>query len=629
MTSHDAGFSDFVGPFAYRLACVGQGAQRSPRNLGDRSRGPEDDSSNESEEGFCDNGDVGSGEKLLHLLQKWDVRHRMLMVTRIDGGFMMAELMGVRRYKFVIDRAKKLLENTDLASLRRAVDIDIHPPTTAETGGWDRFVIPISARRRISGHLVHGNLLGAPRASGGALIPPPCNSLGVGVGVGVGRGARLRAKIAVHAGAGSTRTRARRILSLGQLSISSKTVPFPRGHVPSVMGAKGHGKKRGRINHFAVRTPPPSSWDEDGPDTSPPPADALGRQGITSGWSLSHELDPTSTVTDPHKHREGSGSSANNCSVHTASRVSTCDTINSPSRLAAIMLGVTGVHTALPPPYGNISDRDGSFTSEGFSRLETASSSDVDTDASAMSDSHRRPQPVLPGMGITAGHFTKDDNSSWAGGAFRRHPVTGGGAGDGMAVLEGQESSSGGAWPGGHEAHNLSGTGGCVVPASGGGVRRGVDEGDGAARPLLHRVPGSGVRDEPPPSLVVVPHDGGRSRGRGPTAAAAPLSNGSTMGRWKSDDDGGGCSTISSATGGGGGGGGAPRNKCDTPATWRSDDLADLGGIVSGRSDPPPTRSKSALRGWSVDRTVPACSPLVTQKRGTESGCDALKLMLC
>lgn len=94
-TEHEAGFSDFVGPFAYRLACVGHGAQRSPRNLDDRDRGPEDDS--DSEEGYCDNGDVGSGEKLLHLLQKWDVRHRVLMVTRIDGGFVMAELMGVRR----------------------------------------------------------------------------------------------------------------------------------------------------------------------------------------------------------------------------------------------------------------------------------------------------------------------------------------------------------------------------------------------------------------------------------------------------------------------------------------------------------------------------------------------------
>ncbi|CAN0026333.1 unnamed protein product, partial [Laminaria digitata] len=74
-----------------------------------------------SEEGYCDNGDVGSGEKLLYLLQKWDIRDRVLVVTRINGGFVRAELLGVRRYRFVIDRAKKLLENSDLASLRRAV----------------------------------------------------------------------------------------------------------------------------------------------------------------------------------------------------------------------------------------------------------------------------------------------------------------------------------------------------------------------------------------------------------------------------------------------------------------------------------------------------------------------------
>lgn len=96
MIEQEAGFSEFVGPFAYRLEVAEPWALRSPRNLGDRNnRGPEDD--NDSEEGYCDNGDVGSGEKLLHLLRKWDVRHRVLMVTRINGGFMMAELMGVRR----------------------------------------------------------------------------------------------------------------------------------------------------------------------------------------------------------------------------------------------------------------------------------------------------------------------------------------------------------------------------------------------------------------------------------------------------------------------------------------------------------------------------------------------------
>lgn len=104
-TERLAALSDFVGPFAYRLACAGGGGARrqSPRNIGEVSncsRPKEEDCGTSSEEGYCDNGDVGSGEKLLHLLQKWDVRHRVLIVTRINGGFVMAELMGVRRYKF-------------------------------------------------------------------------------------------------------------------------------------------------------------------------------------------------------------------------------------------------------------------------------------------------------------------------------------------------------------------------------------------------------------------------------------------------------------------------------------------------------------------------------------------------
>lgn len=95
MIERDAAFSDFVSPFAYRLARVRGASAQAPRNIGDRSRPPENDA--DAEEGFCDNGDVGSGEKLLHLLQKWDVRQRVLIVTRINGGFMWAELMGIRR----------------------------------------------------------------------------------------------------------------------------------------------------------------------------------------------------------------------------------------------------------------------------------------------------------------------------------------------------------------------------------------------------------------------------------------------------------------------------------------------------------------------------------------------------
>ncbi|CAM9173571.1 unnamed protein product, partial [Ectocarpus sp. 12 AP-2014] len=188
MIERDAAFSDFVSPFAFRLAHVRGARTQASKNVGDISRAPKNNA--DAEEGFCDNGDVGSGEKLLHLLQKWDVRQRVLIVTRINGGFMWAELMGIRRYKFVVDRAKKLLENTDLVSLRRAVDTDIHPPPSAEKktdravhdaavngrhhvvpedpcrigidtvgdrygvvgvpkeDSWDRFAVPPSSRRR-------------------------------------------------------------------------------------------------------------------------------------------------------------------------------------------------------------------------------------------------------------------------------------------------------------------------------------------------------------------------------------------------------------------------------------------------------------------------------------------------
>ena len=101
-TERDTAFSEFVCPFAYRIARAGgcrseaqsdgsqaaaaAAAAASPENGGD-------------EEGYGDNGDVGSGEKLLYLLQKWDIRDRVLVVTRINGGFARAELLGVRRWE--------------------------------------------------------------------------------------------------------------------------------------------------------------------------------------------------------------------------------------------------------------------------------------------------------------------------------------------------------------------------------------------------------------------------------------------------------------------------------------------------------------------------------------------------
>lgn len=671
------------------------------------------------------------------------------------------------RYKFVIDRAKKLLENTDLVSLRRAVDVDIHPPTTAEAnvnlaaheaagggkgglllpagnqshhhhlaghncgdvggggdgcvGGvsgpttedcWDQFVVPLSARRRISGHTAYGgNLFGAPRATGGGGVvafPPQRNGGGERGSLGV-KNENFKSFLPGE----STRTRERRALSLSQLSISSKTVAFPRGHVPSVMGAKGHGKKRGRINHFAMPTPPSFSGEDDDDDSK---ANCLrdhggtstvahGLNSITSGWSLPHELDPTSTVTSlvgtTTKKRETSrtaNNNNNNCSIQTASasRVSTCDTINSPSRVAAIMMGVaSGVHKALPPPCINSSDGvggplkySGFFSPRGSDISPAAYSSDVDASICSLGNSsgrgvggcarQARQQTLLPaGKSSSGGCFA--DGGVWPGGVLPQRLTE---SGSGAMVMSGGGHSSTSGVAAGHDRTYFSGIDGYAFPPAvgvGGNDTGGGDGGGGCNRrnntavdhalPLLHRVPRTGARDDSLLSLAGVKCD--VDSGGAAATLPAPLSNDSTMGRWKNDDDGnssvsttgvvGGdgaragndvgnntpveetsseiqatpqspalvvspdqplagttAFTVAPAeeAGGGGGGGVGCRKECDTPATWGSDDHL---GIVSARSDPPPTRGKSALRGWSVPRAVAACSPLATTKRTAPS----------
>lgn len=506
------------------------------------------------------------------------------------------------------------------------------------------------------------------------------------------------------------------------MSISSKTVPFPRGHVASVMGAKGYGKKRGRINHFAVRTPPDSPVVEDsngggsnegatahgpGPE-DPRDAESFdGRLAMASGWSLPRELDPTSSVTNPVErngcggavNREGSTSGWANCSTHTAapSHASTCDTINSPSRVATIMLGVmpgmSKDHPLHPPPPtatgkaagatvgryhpraihrelpsdGNGSTSSGGFSSVAFSPIDTASSR-----AAGGRTRHRQHGPLQPGGGASTGCFSCDDAAS-VGGMWPQCPsasgrTAGGGGGGGVGASgSGSNASSAGA-AAGHCRVGSVGTGGYPFPpghekgggveyVGGGGSSHGNTAPDGRALPFLHRAPGSGVRDEPSPNVVVVEGPDGVGGG-GAGAMAPPLSNESSMGRWKSDslsDDSisspsitgggaaaplaedalageppenraesivvdpenllGGTTLIASSAGGERGLGGRTQER-DSPATWASDCLPDATFVpVSGRSGPPPTRSKSALRGWSGDRAALACSPLVTEKR--------------
>lgn len=91
----EAGCAEHVCPFAYRVARA-----RGKGEGGDPTRDevpPGVGAASDVVEGAVDDGDVGTGEKLLHLLRRWDTKDTVLAVTRINGGFAMAEILGVRR----------------------------------------------------------------------------------------------------------------------------------------------------------------------------------------------------------------------------------------------------------------------------------------------------------------------------------------------------------------------------------------------------------------------------------------------------------------------------------------------------------------------------------------------------
>ena len=96
-------------------------------------------------EGSDDAGDVGAGEKLLHLLQRWDVKNVVLVVTRHDsdslhgGGFLASEKLGVQRYRVILSRAKQVLEQCYLYNLRvAAVPPETNTLSMPETGHGSR-----------------------------------------------------------------------------------------------------------------------------------------------------------------------------------------------------------------------------------------------------------------------------------------------------------------------------------------------------------------------------------------------------------------------------------------------------------------------------------------------------------
>lgn len=90
----EAGNTEYVCPFAYRLA------RTRDNNPADKTAGElviRDGISERIAEDQIDNGDIGSGNKILHLLQRWDIQDAALAVTRVNGGFAMAEILGIRR----------------------------------------------------------------------------------------------------------------------------------------------------------------------------------------------------------------------------------------------------------------------------------------------------------------------------------------------------------------------------------------------------------------------------------------------------------------------------------------------------------------------------------------------------
>lgn len=657
------------------------------------------------------------------------------------------------RYRFVIDRAKKLLENSDLASLRRAVDADVNLSTTNESNttlaihegadsdrrrcptpknslqegadaaagdSWDRFVLPLPAQRGMVAHAGEGSSLGAPLTSGGGMMSPWRSDVSGSRGRGELAG-NVTAKQADQAeqadhsskakgvgrgGRGSWHDPARSIggggerqaLSLAQLSISSKTVAFPPGHVPSVLGARGHGRKRGRINHFAVRTPPStadrgngnsngndsggsgisgegkSAGDpNDDSDTGPSETSAL-QVCATSAWILPHQLDPTSAITDlgvppcgenasatnRSGKKGGGGTAASRSSFEPPadspsnpmlSRASSCATINSPSRVSAIMLGMaTGIskdHTLHPPPpaaapYANrCSLRKGKRVPVALAHRHNGGAdfsfggSSICTSVFSCSDTSDEHSPIRigfqpylqeqPSTSVTSGYYPS------SGQLMRVSPRPPARSGEETAITAGYGGTrAGGLLRDGDllESCSLHALPPGRCDGAGGGTGDGPGGTDdnnsnhlGLSLPLLRQTPGTGVRDEP-------------YQIAGGVATEAMLGSSASVGGWKNDDDRSISTTndddpsISTTTGGGesldepshhgrtpGGGEKAlagedigRQRQCDPPAWSLGDASTTIGrtAAASGFSDVTISRGESGLRGWTVGQAVPA-----------------------
>lgn len=335
------------------------------------------------------------------------------------------------RYKFVVDRAKRLLEHWgNVCSLRKDDDVDLGTSTTVisspsekkvgeskEGGGmkeekWVNFAE--SARRpKQETKTKEENTAGATPA-------PSCDDLPrsrlttLGFEEDTLHRKPVREQGVLPDGLENRRNN-RETLSLAQLDISSKTVDFPANHMPSVMGTKGHGRKRGRINHFAAGLLPKEISSSKGDPSenhaagsSPGSGCPTHKPGNISRCNLPPALDPISAdeglpyngiVESRNSARQTERKSVatsaalavsrDGANDVTASRTSSCGTINSPGRITAIVrracTDLSTDHALQPPPpnYGQrvmippIGDRE--FVSYQLPKLR-ASSADSITD---------------------------------------------------------------------------------------------------------------------------------------------------------------------------------------------------------------------------------------------------------
>lgn len=92
-------------------------------------------SASNRKEGASDDGDTGIGDKLLHLLQRWDVENVILAVSRDDSASMVGgNFLGVRRFKVIMDCAKSVIQLCYLNAQSRLHDppVDSRPICSPE-----------------------------------------------------------------------------------------------------------------------------------------------------------------------------------------------------------------------------------------------------------------------------------------------------------------------------------------------------------------------------------------------------------------------------------------------------------------------------------------------------------------